>query len=173
MKVLGLKRQAVWAFLCACSPCVCMGSFQVLLLPPTGQKDAGLINWWVVVCLYTKLLHKLCLYYSHFIYNIITAQCIIPTCSILSYFNLLLCVTCAGWGCCDSYISLRINKVFPILTFPITYPCSQAQREQSPLSFTHQLRNRICYHGHKLLQLPIVLYVPLANHFPHHCWHQP
>lgn len=49
-----------------------------------------------------------------------------------------------------------------------TYSCSEAQREQPPLSFAHQLGDRICYHGHKFLQFPIVLYVALAHDFPHH-----
>lgn len=54
-----------------------------------------------------------------------------------------------------------------------TYSRSQAKREQPPFSLAHQFRDRVCYHGHKLLQLPVVLYVALADNFPHYCWHQP
>lgn len=68
------------------------------------------------------------------------------------------------------FLGSLLGIILSIYTMDLknTYPCSQAQREQPPFSFTHQFRNCICYHGHKLLQFPIVLYVPLAHHFPHH-----
>lgn len=68
--------------------------------------------------------------------------------------------------------SLSVSSIFKVEFEHLTYPRSEAQRQQPPLSFTHQIRNRISYRGHKLLQFPIMFYVPLPHHLPHHCRHQ-